>query len=54
MKTIKLLLTLTFFITLYIPSVDAQTKPCYKDGEWYKHGTRMGKLWCNDGRWERL
>ena len=50
MKILPLLFGLSILVD--IPSAYATT-PCYLDGEWYEHGTRVGSYVCNCGTWEK-
>lgn len=48
---ISVLLLVSLLTVGAFPTTIAAYEPCYLDGTWYEHGTRIGSYVCQHGRW---
>lgn len=54
MKTINLILFFSLSI-LFVHTIPANaSNPCFLNGRWYEHGTRIGSYICDCGTWYRI
>ncbi|MBD2308630.1 hypothetical protein H6G17_24470 [Chroococcidiopsis sp. FACHB-1243] len=51
MMKFKVLMLASLLTFCSMPPARAAYEPCYLDGRWYEHGTRIGSYICQHGQW---
>lgn len=54
MRIVGLGLCLSLSILLVNTISANASSPCFFDGRWYEHGTRIGSYICDCGTWRRM
>lgn len=51
LPNLKLIFFVSIILTTTAAVAYASGEPCYRNGEWYPNGSRLGDYICVDGQW---